>query len=78
MRSYDYYGFTYDADVYCTACLPVPEDSEEASPIFADSEWDYVPACCVCGAEMDYVTVLTEEPEHVREYDRLRDLEDGK
>lgn len=66
MKSYDYDAATYDSDIYCVECLPdvfEPEaiDSGDVHPIFADSEWDYVPTCCVCGAEHDYVILLTEE-----------------
>ncbi len=62
MKSYDYYAVTYDAGVRCTGCLPegVIVESEEVYPIFADSEWDYVPVCDVCSAEHDYIQ-LTEE-----------------
>lgn len=69
MKSYDYEAMTYKGDVYCSECLPneikAIEDNFEpdsiAHPIFADSEWDYVPVCCICGAEHDYVTVLEKE-----------------
>lgn len=63
MKSFDFYAVTYDANVFCVECLPVgvSVDSPEVSPIFADSEWDYVPTCDACGAEHDYVTVLESE-----------------
>lgn len=61
MKSYDYEAVTYDSDVYCVECLPEDFDEDDVFPIFADSEWDYVPTCCVCGAEHDYVILLTEE-----------------
>ena len=65
MKSYDFNAMTYDADIYCTECLPegINEDSTEVFPIFADSEWDYTPVCCVCGREHDYVSVLEGERE---------------
>lgn len=63
MRSYDYDAVTYDGEVYCVECLPdgVNVEDPEVMPIFADSEWAYVPVCSVCGAEHDYVTVIREE-----------------
>lgn len=62
MKSYDYEAVTHDGDIYCTGCLPegVSINDEEVSPIFAGSEWDYIPDCCVCGCEHDYVS-LTQE-----------------
>ena len=65
MKSYDYKAVTYDGEVYCIDCLPKEIDinDEEVMPIFADSEWDYVPVCCVCGYEHDYVIILGEEEE---------------
>jgi hypothetical protein len=57
MKSYDYEAVAYDGAVYCCGCLPdgVTEESEEASPIFADSEWDCYPVCDHCGCTHDYV-----------------------
>lgn len=63
MKSYDYEAVAYESAVYCVDCLPkgVSVGSEDVCPIFADSEWDYIPTCDVCGAEHDYVTVLSDE-----------------
>lgn len=63
MRSYDYDAVTYDGEVYCVECLPdgVNVEDPEVMPIFADSEWDHVPVCSVCGTEHDYVTIIREE-----------------
>jgi hypothetical protein len=63
MYSYDYDAVVYDGEVYCVECLPegVDTDNPEVMPIFADSEWDHVPVCSVCGTEHDYVTVIREE-----------------
>lgn len=60
MKSYDYEAVTYDCDIYCTGCLPdgVSDESEGVFPIFADSEWDYIPVCCECGYEHDYVSII--------------------
>ena len=60
MKAWDFDAVTYEADVYCIECLPegVSHHSDDCYPIFADSEWDYTPICCVCGCEHDYVTVL--------------------
>jgi len=65
MKAYDFDAVTYDASVYCVECLPdgITVDSEDVSPIFADSEWDYAPVCDACGAVHDYVTVLTNPDE---------------
>lgn len=61
MNSYDYDAVAYDADIYCVECLPKDvdvDDAESVYPIFADSEWDDAPVCCVCKTIHDYVTVL--------------------
>ena len=60
MKSYDYYACVYDNQVYCTECLPdgVNQFDDDVHPIFADQEWDYVPVCCKCKREHDYVVVL--------------------
>ena len=60
MKSYDYEAMTYDADIYCVECLPEGVTAKDAYPIFADSEWDSVPVCCVCGTEHDYVSIIKE------------------
>jgi hypothetical protein len=36
-------------------------EDPEVMPIFADSEWPYVPVCFACGTEHDYVMVIKEE-----------------
>ena len=50
MKSYDYYAVVYDCEIFCNKCLPdgVSVESENVMPIFADSEWDYIPVCCRC------------------------------
>jgi len=68
MKSYDFDAVIYDGEVYCVECLPqapkgyehqqVTIDSDEVSPIFADSEWDYAPVCGACGMVHDYMTIL--------------------
>ena len=57
MKSYDYEAVAYDGDVYCLGCLPEGVNEDDAYPIFADSEWDYYPVCCVCGGVHDYVNL---------------------
>ncbi len=59
MRAYDYEAVTYNGEVYCVECLPdgVDDTQPDVYPIFADSEWEYVPVCDVCGFEHDYVGV---------------------
>jgi hypothetical protein len=86
MKAYSYEAMTYDGAVYCTDCLPdgVTKESEEAYPIFADSEWDCYPVCDRCHSEHEYVN-LTEygqwrhrfrsEPETIR---KLREQNNGK
>jgi hypothetical protein len=60
MKSYDYDAVVYDSEIFCTECLPdgVSRRDDDVTPIFADSEWDYVPICCQCSYEHDYVSVL--------------------
>ena len=63
MKSYDYRAVTFDGEIYCTKHLPegIDINNEGVHPIFADSEWGYVPVCCVCGCEHDYVNILEDE-----------------
>ncbi|HOR77238.1 MAG TPA: hypothetical protein PLG04_00345 [Anaerolineaceae bacterium] len=63
MHSYDYEAVVYDGEIYCVDCLPegVDIDDPEVMPIFADSEWNDVPVCSVCGTAHDYVTIIREE-----------------
>ena len=80
MKSYDYNAVVYGSEVYCTDCLPDDVDVEDndVSPIFANAEWDYVPICDRCGAEHDYVTVLSDNyNEYDEEYDDQPDEIDG-
>ena len=59
MKSYDYDAVIWNDDIYCKNCLPaIILDDPDCRPIFADSEWDYVPVCSMCGCEHDYVSVL--------------------
>jgi hypothetical protein len=48
-----------NSTLYCVDCLPdgIDVDSEDVSPIFADSEWNSYPVCCECGAKHDYVSL---------------------
>lgn len=61
MKAWDYYAVEYDGNVYCVACLPsgVDIESDDVSPIFADSEWDYYPVCDECGYTHDFVSLTT-------------------
>jgi len=61
MKSYDYNAVIVDGEIYCTECRPkdIRIDDPALMPIFADSEWDYVPVCCECGYEHDYVSILS-------------------
>ena len=60
MKTYDYYAVGYKGDIYCLKCLPkgVDVNSDEVSPIFADSEWDEYPTCGVCFEIHDYVSKI--------------------
>lgn len=59
MNDYDYEAVVYDNEVYCIDCLPYDiQQSEEIMPIFAGSEWDVFPVCCVCKCVHDYVIKL--------------------
>lgn len=64
MHSTDFYAIVYDSAVYCddADCLPegITSESEDASPIFADSEWDSYPMCDHCHAEHDYVSLTSD------------------
>lgn len=61
MKSYDYYAYVYGGAVLCAECMPEgSEGAEEARPIFAGDEWDYIPVCEQCGAAHDYVTLTNE------------------
>lgn len=57
MKAYDYDAVVYNGSVYCVECLSAKE-LKNSEPIFADSEWDYIPVCEECGYEHDYVNIL--------------------
>lgn len=59
MKSYDYDAVVYDGEEFCVECLPdgVDVDSDDVSPIFADSEVDRYPVCRQCGAEHIYMNL---------------------
>lgn len=61
MKSYDYEACAYNGAVYCNQCLPegVDIESDDVSPIFAESEWDSYPVCDHCGGVHDYVGLTT-------------------
>lgn len=63
MKTFDFYAAIYDNDVYCIECLPsgVNAESEDVLPIFADSEWYYIPICIHCGHVHDYINLLEED-----------------
>jgi hypothetical protein len=73
MKSYDFYAVAYDGEVYCKACCPVPLDSEEVFPVFADSEWDYYPSCNKCGLIHTYMNLTSDG----REYEANRNIPAG-
>jgi len=59
MKAYDYEAVVIDCTILCIECLPqgVSVDSEDVSPIFADSEWDRYPVCDKCGYLHNYVNL---------------------
>jgi len=57
MKSYDFEAVVYEGEIYCRECSPVA--TNEADPIFADSEWDSYPVCSVCSYVHDYVSLLS-------------------
>jgi len=63
MKSYDAIGYVHLSDTYCDGCgarlMPGPDDPEWY-PIFADSEWDYIPACNECGWPIEDVSLTSE------------------
>lgn len=65
MKAFDYDAVTYDGEVCCVECLPhgVKVNSDDVSPIFADSEWDVAPVCCECGTVHDYMNILNQGQE---------------
>jgi len=58
MKSYDFYACIWHGCIYCNECLPDGTITKEVNPIFANSEWDYIPICCICGKTHDYMTIL--------------------
>lgn len=73
MHAFDYEAVVYEGEIYCTGCLPegVSVESDEVSPIFADSEWDYYPICSVCGETHTYMNLTAEG----RKFEHLDDEE---
>ena len=63
MKSYDFDACVYDGEIYCNECLPDGATTEDASPIFADSEWNHAPVCCNCGEVHEYMNILPDEVE---------------
>ena len=67
MKTYDYDAEIFDGDVYCVECLPDNVcnidcyNNGDVRPIFAGEEWSYVPVCCECGYEHDYMIILEEK-----------------
>ncbi len=57
MKSYDFDAVVYNDEVYCVEHLPegVNIETDDVKPVFASDEWDFFPACEVCGKMHDYV-----------------------
>ena len=74
MNAFDHDAVVYDNEIWCIECLPDDVDTDNTdeygndicTPIFASSEWDSAPTCCVCGAVHDYVTLIEYMP-HIEE-----------
>ncbi len=60
MNAWDYDAVIFDGDIYCIECLPDDVDTDDVQPIFAGSEFDYMPHCCECGIPIESVTVVGE------------------
>ena len=62
MNATDVVGYTYEASFYCVDCLPdgVDPDGEDVGAVFADSEWDYYPACDSCGERCEDVRLTSD------------------
>ena len=75
MNASDYFAVGYEGGVYCTDCLPngVDVQSDNVVPIFASSEWDSYPVCCMCGQGHDYVCLIEPDTEIMNEYGLLED-----
>ena len=56
MNSYDFDAVFFDGECYCIECLPdeIYVDDTEVDPIFADTELDFYPVCCICGRKHEY------------------------
>lgn len=65
MNAFDFNAVVIGCDVYCLECAPSHTD-DEASPVFANSEWDYYPVCDRCGREHDYVIKIEDKHTHTR------------
>lgn len=73
MKSYDYDAMAYDGAVYCTEHLPDGVTTEDAYPVFADSEWDHYPTCDHCHVVHDYVNLT----DHGMVLARVRQITDA-
>jgi len=63
MNSCEYSAVAYEHEIYCIDCLPdgIENPNRVIDPIFANTEWDVYPICCICGREHDYVVLLEEQ-----------------
>jgi hypothetical protein len=64
VKSYDVLGYTFPGYAVCLDChLKVEHEcgvEDSCYPIFADSEWDYIPACDICGEAIEGVRITEE------------------
>src|SRR5689334_17775785 len=61
MKSYDVVGYVLDSETYHAECITLTDEEEqEASAIFASSEYDYYPTCNECGLEIDDITLTSD------------------
>ncbi len=62
MKAYgqEYYSVGYLDETYCVDCLSSYVDiiSDNCLEILPESEWDYVPTCCVCDKEHTYMKIV--------------------
>ena len=77
----DVIGYTWNGEAYCPPCATNDsrfdtEDMDAVGAIFGGAEMDYVPACDICHAPIDGVTVLHNDGPDCQCADCLSDIFD--
>lgn len=70
MKGYNVVGYAYNGDIYCPDCGSEFSE-EEKTPIFADTEFDFIPVCAECGTELEDYSLTREGL--LSEFNRLGD-----